>query len=306
MTDKKALVSIGMPVYNGERFIRQSLESLLAQDYENFELIISDNASTDASPEICREYLAKDKRIQYFKNERNLGAADNFNRVFELSSGKYFMWAADHDLWHPTFISRCISILETEPDVILVYPLAVYIDMEGNSLGMRCDRIDCRGMPLVSRYKYFMRNFNYGWSIHGLIRREALAKTAGFRKIWGCHLALEAELSLIGEYALVNEPLFFPRKNRPDEDQETRKNRVFYEVDPVSADEKCKRSYSYVYCEYYKALIETIANFPLGIREKLDLISFIAARFVKYSILYHTILVKSWLERKINIKCESI
>ncbi|MEM4134638.1 MAG: glycosyltransferase, partial [Candidatus Micrarchaeia archaeon] len=84
MNLRNPLVSIGMPVYNGERFIRQALDSLLAQDYENFELIISDNASEDKTPEICLEYAARDKRIRYYRNEKNMGAAWNFKRVFDL------------------------------------------------------------------------------------------------------------------------------------------------------------------------------------------------------------------------------
>ena len=99
MADSQPLVSIGMPVYNGERFIRQALDSLLAQDCENFELIISDNASADGTQEICLEYAAQDGRIRYYRNENNLGALANFNRVLGLAQGPYFMWAAHDDVW---------------------------------------------------------------------------------------------------------------------------------------------------------------------------------------------------------------
>jgi glycosyltransferase involved in cell wall biosynthesis len=113
-TGSKPLVSIGMPVYNGEKYIRQALDSLLAQDYGHFELIISDNASTDGTAEICREYVAKDDRIRYCRNETNLGAVRNFNRVFELSSGKYFMWAATDNMLSSIFISCCFSLLQQD------------------------------------------------------------------------------------------------------------------------------------------------------------------------------------------------
>lgn len=111
MTDDKPLVSIGMPVYNGERYIRQALDSLLAQDYANFELIISDNVSTDGTQGICLEYAARDERIRYYRNETNLGALRNFNRVFELSSGKYFMWAAHDDVWNPAYVQEVLALL---------------------------------------------------------------------------------------------------------------------------------------------------------------------------------------------------
>src|SRR5215467_531149 len=112
MTDGKQLVSIGLPAHNARKYIQQTLDSLLIQDYECFELIVSDNASTDGTWDVCQEYARRDKRISCYRNDINLGATKNFNRVLELSCGKYFMWAADHDRWHPSFISRCISILE--------------------------------------------------------------------------------------------------------------------------------------------------------------------------------------------------
>lgn len=119
MADRKSLVSIGMPVYNGERYIVEALDSLLAQDYENFELIISDNASTDRTQGICLEYTSRDKRIRYYRNETNMGALWNFNRVFELSSGEYFMWASHDDLWRPHFISELVGLLEATPSAVL-------------------------------------------------------------------------------------------------------------------------------------------------------------------------------------------
>ena len=105
MADRKPLVSIGMPVYNGSDFLPHALESLLSQDYENFELIISDNNSTDSTQKICLDYMAKDKRIRYVRNETNVGAIENFNRVFEMSQAEYFMWHAHDDLREPNYIS---------------------------------------------------------------------------------------------------------------------------------------------------------------------------------------------------------
>ncbi len=114
--DSKSLVSIGMPVYNGERFICQALDSLLVQDYENFELIISDNASTDATWQICQEYATKDPRIRLNLNEHNLGVVSNFDLVLNMARGPYFMWAAGDDFWLPAFISTLIRELEAHPE----------------------------------------------------------------------------------------------------------------------------------------------------------------------------------------------
>src|SRR3989442_12666378 len=91
MGSHRATMSIGLPVYNGDKYLRLALDSLLAQDYENFELIICDNASEDVSADICAQYARQDPRIRFHRNKTNIGAARNFNRVFQLSSGKYFM-----------------------------------------------------------------------------------------------------------------------------------------------------------------------------------------------------------------------
>src|SRR6266508_180906 len=99
MEREAPLVSIGMPVFNGQRFIRQALDSLLSMDYPNFELIISDNASTDGTAEICQDYAARDRRIRFYRNAKNEGAFGNFARVLALARGNYFMWAAHDDIW---------------------------------------------------------------------------------------------------------------------------------------------------------------------------------------------------------------
>ena len=103
MNRRKSRVSIGMPVFNGEKYLRESIESILDQTYQNFELIISDNASTDRTQEICLEYARKDNRISYYRNDKNLGGPRNYNRVFELSSAEYFKWAAYDDVLAPEF-----------------------------------------------------------------------------------------------------------------------------------------------------------------------------------------------------------
>jgi len=115
----KPRVSIGLPVYNGENYLEEAIDSILAQTYKDFELIISDNASTDRTPDICQAYANKDPRIRYYRNEKNIGAAVNFNRVFELSSSEYFKWAAHDDIIAPDYISECIEILDNDDSIVL-------------------------------------------------------------------------------------------------------------------------------------------------------------------------------------------
>src|SRR2546425_7511126 len=112
-------VSVAVPVYNGERYLREALDSLLAQTFGDFELIICDNASTDSTGEIARSYVAKDRRVRYVRNERNLGLAGNVRRAFQLSSGAYFRWHAADDLSGADSLARCVAVLDRHPAVVL-------------------------------------------------------------------------------------------------------------------------------------------------------------------------------------------
>lgn len=210
-------VSIGMPIYNEGRFLRPAIESLLAQDHRDFELIISDNASTDDTSKICREYAERDSRIRYVRNEANQGSFKNFNRVFEMSSGTYFMWAAGHDLWEPGFISRCLPVLEKDKTVVLVYPLITWIDEDGKSLGLEPIRFDTRTMGVSSRLNCVIWGLNQCDFIHGLIRSAALRQTRLFRPTLSPDNIIIAELSLIGTIAHVPEPLYLHRCFRKDQ-----------------------------------------------------------------------------------------
>src|SRR5207245_5286947 len=111
-------VSVGLPVYNGEKFLRKRLDSVLEQTFENFELIISDNASTDATLVICMEYSKKDKRIRYIRQEKNMGLTWNFNFVLQEAKGEYFVWAAVDDHWYPTFLEKNVKNLESNKNIV--------------------------------------------------------------------------------------------------------------------------------------------------------------------------------------------
>lgn len=212
MAGRPPLVSIGMPVYNGECFMRQALDSLLGQDYENIELIISDNASTDATRLICLEYAARDHRIRYHRNDVNLGAIDNFNRVVELSRGEYFMWAADHDLWESRYVSSCVEIMEYDKSVALCCSRTAWIDTHGNCLETIANHLDTRGLDRVSRFHTVIWGLAYCYQIYGVIRASALNCTEKFCETIGPDNVLLAELSLLGAFAWVPETLFYLRR----------------------------------------------------------------------------------------------
>lgn len=306
MADNKPLVSIGMPVYNGEKYIRQALDSLLAQDYPNLELIISDNASTDGTGEICQAYAARDKRIRYHRNETNLGAVGNFNRVFELSNGEYFMWAAADDLWHPTFISRCLSVIEEDPSVVLVYPRTMLIDSSGCSLGLTPDQIDTRGLASVERYTQVIWNLGLCNMVYGVIRRGVLAGTSKFRNIWGFDNALLAELALRGSFAQIDEPLFYRREKADRLQPEIRKKRVLYDQDPMTAAERSQKSVGALFRELGDTHLRIVIHAPISFLEKVRAVITTLLRFrfrFAQRIVRHFIPKKmrrsilSWLQR---------
>jgi len=208
------LVSIGLPVYNEEKHLREVLDSLLAQDYENFEIIISDNASTDGTGRICEEYLPKDERIRYYRNTVNIGGIDNFNRTSDLANGEFFVWASGHDLRHPTFLSRCVDLLRRDPSVVLCHTEMLWIDADGQSLEQNPgNRLDTRGIAdLISRLNVVLWGLTGGFPIYGVLRASALERTRMNKRVVAPDIAMLINLSLLGTFAYISEPLFYPRK----------------------------------------------------------------------------------------------
>lgn len=195
-------VSIGLPVYNGEKYLHFALESILHQDYTDFELVISDNASEDGTADICRTYAQKDNRIRYHRFETNQGAARNFSRVFELARGEYFKWAAYDDICLPGFLKRCVETLDRAPSaVVLVVPKATIIDESGQPRVMpvppECS--DNRNADSHRRLAQVLRTVSWAPGQYGLIRVEALQKTRLIESFFASDHALMAELALLGE-----------------------------------------------------------------------------------------------------------
>jgi len=274
--NSQPLVSIGIPVYNGERFLSQTLQSLQDQDYKNLELIICDNGSSDGTATICREHQSMDYRMQYYRSETNMGAIQNFNRAFELAVGKYFMWAGAHDLWAESYVSQCTSILEREPTVALAYSRTMLIDLEGNPIGLMPDQIDTRGMTPAARYAHLIRNLRWCNMIHGVIRRESLTQTRLFKKVFGTDHLLLAELSLTGAFAQISEPLFFRRQTRPDEnvdrDPDGWKQQMIVTLDPGSKSKWGKTTLTDLYRTLRNEHIKLIQSSSLNYTAKLRML----------------------------------
>jgi glycosyltransferase involved in cell wall biosynthesis len=210
LSNHKHQLSIGLPVYNGQNYVREAIESILAQTYQDFELIISDNGSTDRTPEICREYL-KDPRVRYHRSKRNNGGAWNWNRVYELSSGVYFKWAAHDDTHAPEFVEKCIRELEKDPNIVLCHSKDAIIDKTGKVVGTY-DLGDIKDSEKPhERFREMLNKKGLPWLVFGVFRRDALSKTPIFGGYIGSDWNLLAEISLIGRIIELPEYLFYRR-----------------------------------------------------------------------------------------------
>jgi glycosyltransferase involved in cell wall biosynthesis len=213
MKARNPRVSIGLPVYNGERYLAGALNCLLQQDYEDFELIISDNASTDATESICREYATKDPRIRYYRNETNIGASPNYNRVFRLARGEFFKWASHDDECHSSLVRRCLEVFEQAPaSAVLVFSKAEIIDEIGRIMFQSLDRISSSSARPFKRLATVLWSSNWAHPLWGLIRSDALRRT----RLMGCietdHVVL-SELALLGELIEIPEVLYWQRRH---------------------------------------------------------------------------------------------
>ena len=229
MTDRRPTVSIGLPVYNGGAFFEACLESVAAQTFADFEVIISDNASTDGTADVARCFAERDARFRYVRFEQNRGAAANWNRVVELATGRYFRWLAADDLIAPTYLERCVAVLDRESDVVLVTPQVRLIDLDGKPLRRipgtnrvvaphgetkTAPHAPTSGLASRSALRRFRSVVIYvtdsGLAAYdmSLIRLEALRSTILVAPYVGSEKVKLAQLSLIGRFALVPEALY--------------------------------------------------------------------------------------------------
>lgn len=205
------LVSIGMPVYNGQRFIAEAIESALAQTWPDLELIVCDNGSTDDTPRIVRTYVERDRRIRSFRRQANVGPAANFNRAFRLSRGRYFKWLAADDVCGPEFIARCLSVLEADASLVLCSARFVEIDERGEVIGPQGYQIDLSAVEPHERLGRLMCTRKGHPILYGLIRSDALRRTHLLAPYHGSDRALLAELALLGPFRELPDELWRSR-----------------------------------------------------------------------------------------------
>ncbi|NQY13338.1 MAG: glycosyltransferase family 2 protein [Henriciella sp.] len=208
-------VSIGLPVYNGENFIEKCIDSVLAQSFEDFEFIICDNTSEDRTEEICRAYADRDSRVKYFRNEKNLGAAPNYNLCLEKASGEFFKWIAHDDWLSANYLEKCVEALDRDPSFVMAFGMpqemvdedTIYLDTHWT--------VDMWGFKgPVERFARAMRIDRLDHAIFGLFRTEPLRRTTLHRLYYGSDTTLVAEAALLGRFVGIPEAIFYNRRHQ--------------------------------------------------------------------------------------------
>jgi len=204
-------VSIGMPVYNSAAWIETAVESLLSQTYRDFELIISDNASTDGTLAICERLARSDSRIKLLRNSTNLGANRNYLAVLNAARGGYFKWASSNDLCGPTFIARCVEALDHDPQAVLACPRS-WLFADGYEDAKAYERdVELVESDPAERFIRLQDRMGLNNAFNGLIRREALKRASTMGSFMKADVVLMSELALMGKFLLIDDRLFYRR-----------------------------------------------------------------------------------------------
>lgn len=265
MTIKSPRLSIGLPVYNGENYLSQSIEALLGQSYTDFELIISDNASTDDTEEICRTYAAQDRRIRYIRQSHNIGAAPNHMFLFHQSRGEFFKWAAHDDLYGRDLLARCVTALDERPDIVLSHAQQAIIDGSGEVVA-RYDYTMATNSPHAPERFRSLLFTDGGDDFYGVIRSDVFRRVTPHDSYHNAGRMFVAELALHGPFYLAPELLYFRRDHPARGDRLPSMRRICANLDPRRADHSTLRLVS----DYIKGYVNAIKHAPLSPAERRE------------------------------------
>lgn len=268
-------VSIAVPVYNGEPFIGEALESIAAQTFGDYEVIISDNASQDGTEGICRAYAARDSRVRYVRNERNIGLARNFQQLVRLASGEYFKLANADDVSDPRLVGECVAVLDAHPEAVLSYGKSVLIDPEGKPLRPYHDGLDVREPRAAERFRFVSERAGLVNLLQGVIRTAALRRTGMLGTFTASDMVLVSELSLHGQFHELPEVLFYRRLHPAALSSVTSAEGLQGVWDPLR--EKTERLLAW---HHYAATARAVARAPIALTEKLVLFGWLGRKAV--------------------------
>jgi glycosyltransferase involved in cell wall biosynthesis len=205
------ILSVGLPVYNGLPYLAEALRSVRDAEFQDYELIVCDNASTDGTGEVVREFAREDPRIRYFRNSRNIGAVHNFNRTLELARGKYFRWLASDDLHSHGAIARCVEVLERDPSVFLAFPRTRVIDDAGNVTRDHDDGDGWSSSSPSERFGYSLFRWGLSNPMFGVMRSDVLRHAMVLGDHPASDLVMQSDLAIRGRFVRVSGEYYYRR-----------------------------------------------------------------------------------------------
>ena len=211
MRARTPLLSVGLPVYNGLPYLEETLRSIRESTFEDYELIVCDNASTDATGDLLRSFAAEDDRIRYVRNERNIGAARNYNKCLELARGKYFRWVASDDVHSPGAVASCIEALEAEPSIVLAFPETRLIDAQGTLLQDYDDGDGWSAASSADRFWNSITRMGLSNAMFGVIRTDVLRGSTLQGDYPSSDLVMQTDLAIRGSFMRVRGEYYYRR-----------------------------------------------------------------------------------------------
>ncbi|MEV6872774.1 glycosyltransferase family 2 protein [Amycolatopsis sp. NPDC051128] len=262
-------LTIGLPVYNGEDYLGEALDALLGQTFGDFELIISDNASTDRTEEISRDYAARDSRVRYVRHAKNIGCAPNHNFSVDVARGELFKWASDDDLYARDLIERCVTALDEMPHIVAAHSYTAIIDGDGEVV-QAIDYPLNTSSPLPSE-RFRSTLFGKGGDDDGaVIRTDVLRRIAPLDSYHHADRTIISELALHGAFHQVPDWLYFRRDHpgRSEWEYPTLRRRCA-NLDPKRAD-KLRHPTARLLGEYVLGYVNAIRRAPISRHEKRE------------------------------------
>lgn len=262
-------LTVGLPVFNGERYIAQAIDALLGQSFAHFELLISDNASTDGTAGICQRYARQDSRIRYFRQPRNVGLAPNHNFVADQARGELFKWAASDDLYARDLLERCVAVLDEYPHVVLAHAWTARIDGSGALTAAITYTLATSSHRAPERFRSLLFDSG-GDDDYGVMRLNVLRRTAMKESYHHADHTIVAELALHGAFHQVPDWLYFRRDHddRAERACPTVRSRCA-NMDPRRAN-RFRHPAARLYGEYVWAYVRAISRAPLSPADKRD------------------------------------
>jgi glycosyltransferase involved in cell wall biosynthesis len=276
-------VSICLPVFNGENYLAEAIESMLAQTFTDFELVITDNASTDRTEEICRKFADADGRVRYHRNERNVGGARNQAIAVDLSKGRYVRLSAHDDKMAPTHLEECLAVLEQRPDVVIVFTSTVVLDDVGAVVGGYHSTRGTGPTPSARFRELIFRDHNCD-AIYGVIRGDALRSVRPMENFIDGDKVFLCRLAFHGPFLSIERPLFYKRFHPKNHVTNWRDRMAWYNPD-------AKGKASFPNWLELASFTTAVATAPIPVRERLRC----GATTLHWVVRYSTKLAKDLL-----------